>query len=172
MFSSDLPGVNPATLNEMILYYRLMTKWSGLGDSMELSRMGLSQSHIEDLPKVSNIIAFSFFVTLRCCLYSTYFSLMSKIESTPRLYSIAQCTKFPFQQVFICPNRTPNKRVTFVSLRRWNLSWNFRTRNAQCFLHNSLHGSSNLLVLDTLEWKFDGPYEYIIFFILTLVNNL
>jgi hypothetical protein len=43
MFSSDLPGVNPATLNGMILYYRLMTKWSGLGDSTELSRMGLSQ---------------------------------------------------------------------------------------------------------------------------------
>jgi hypothetical protein len=40
---SDLPGVNPATLNGMILYYRLMTKWSGLGDSTELSRMGLSQ---------------------------------------------------------------------------------------------------------------------------------
>jgi hypothetical protein len=43
MFSSDLPGVKLATLNEMILYYRLMTKWSGLGDSTELSRMGLSQ---------------------------------------------------------------------------------------------------------------------------------
>jgi hypothetical protein len=31
----------------MILYYRLMTKWSGLGDNTELSRMGLSQS-VED----------------------------------------------------------------------------------------------------------------------------
>jgi hypothetical protein len=27
----------------MILYYRLMTKWSGLGDSTELSLVGLSQ---------------------------------------------------------------------------------------------------------------------------------
>jgi hypothetical protein len=44
VLSSDLSGVNPATLNGMILYYRLMTKWSGLGDSTELSRMGLSQS--------------------------------------------------------------------------------------------------------------------------------
>jgi hypothetical protein len=44
MFPSDLPGVNPATLNGMLLYYRLMTKWSGLGDSTELSRMGLSQT--------------------------------------------------------------------------------------------------------------------------------
>jgi hypothetical protein len=43
VFPSDLPGVNPATLNEMLLYYRLITKWSGLGDSTELSRMGLSQ---------------------------------------------------------------------------------------------------------------------------------
>jgi hypothetical protein len=43
MFSSDLPGVNPATLNEMIFYYHLRTKWSGLGDSTELSWMGLSQ---------------------------------------------------------------------------------------------------------------------------------
>jgi hypothetical protein len=44
--SSDLPGYDPATLNEMILYYRLMTKWSGLGDSAKLSRMGLLQSNM------------------------------------------------------------------------------------------------------------------------------
>jgi hypothetical protein len=43
VFPSDSPGVNPAILNEMLLYYRLMTKWSGLGDSTELSRVGLSQ---------------------------------------------------------------------------------------------------------------------------------
>jgi hypothetical protein len=36
--SSDLPGYDPATLNGMILYYRLMTKWSGLCDSTELSQ--------------------------------------------------------------------------------------------------------------------------------------
>jgi hypothetical protein len=39
---SDLPGFDPATVNEMILYYRLMTKWSGLGDTTKLSRMRLS----------------------------------------------------------------------------------------------------------------------------------
>jgi hypothetical protein len=43
VLTSDLPGVNPATLNRMILFYRLMTKRSGLGDSTELSRVGLSQ---------------------------------------------------------------------------------------------------------------------------------
>jgi hypothetical protein len=41
-FPSDLLGVKPTTLNGMLLYYRLMTKWSGLGDSTELSRVGLS----------------------------------------------------------------------------------------------------------------------------------
>jgi hypothetical protein len=40
---SDLPGVNPVTLNVVILYCRSMTQWSGLGDSTKLSRMGLSQ---------------------------------------------------------------------------------------------------------------------------------
>jgi hypothetical protein len=40
--SSDLRGFDPTTLNGVILYYHLMTKWSGLGDSTELSRMGLS----------------------------------------------------------------------------------------------------------------------------------
>jgi hypothetical protein len=49
VFSSDEPGVNPATLNVMILYYHLMTKWSGLGDSTEFSRMGLSQLVLEHL---------------------------------------------------------------------------------------------------------------------------
>jgi hypothetical protein len=43
VFPNDLLGVNPATLNGMFPYYRLMTKWSGLGDSTELSRVGLSQ---------------------------------------------------------------------------------------------------------------------------------
>jgi hypothetical protein len=42
VFPSDLPGVNPATLNGILLYYHLMTKRSGLGDSTELSRVGLS----------------------------------------------------------------------------------------------------------------------------------
>jgi hypothetical protein len=45
--SSDLPGVNPATLNGILLYYCLMTNWSGLDDSTKLSRVGLSQLVLE-----------------------------------------------------------------------------------------------------------------------------
>jgi hypothetical protein len=51
VLSSDLPGVNPATFNGMILYYRLITKRSGLGDSTELLRMGLS--HLFSASKAS-----------------------------------------------------------------------------------------------------------------------
>jgi hypothetical protein len=80
-------------------------------------------SLIEDLPKASFcFIAISFFIILRCCLHSMNFSLMSRTESIPKLYFIAHCTKFPFQRVFICPNRTPDKRVMSILLRRWNLS--------------------------------------------------
>jgi hypothetical protein len=130
-------------------------------------------SLIEDLPKASFcFIAISFFITLPCCLHSMNFYLKYRKESIHKLYSISNCIKFPFQRVFICPNQTPDKRVTFVLLRRWNLSWNFRTRNAQCFLHNSLHGSSNTLVLDALEWKRDGASKYLIFFISTPLNKL
>jgi hypothetical protein len=44
VMSSDLAGVNPATLNGIFLYYRLMTKRSGLGDSTELYWVRLSQN--------------------------------------------------------------------------------------------------------------------------------
>jgi hypothetical protein len=52
---SDLPSVNPATLNGMILYYRLMTKWSGLRDSTKLSRVGLS--HVPTRPTIAPTLA-------------------------------------------------------------------------------------------------------------------
>jgi hypothetical protein len=37
----------------MLLYYRLMTKWSGLGDSTELSRVGLSQVSTLEISQTS-----------------------------------------------------------------------------------------------------------------------
>jgi hypothetical protein len=130
-------------------------------------------SLIEDLPKASfYFIAIPFFITLLCCLHSINFYLMLRKESIPKLYLIAQCTKFLFQRVLICPNRPPDKRVMSVLLRWWNLSWNFRTRNAQCFLHNSLHGSSNLLVLDASVRQLDGASGYLIFFTCTPLNKL
>jgi hypothetical protein len=55
VFPSFLSGVNPTTLNGMILYYRLMTEWSGLGDSMELSRVGLSQKFPSRFQAPTNI---------------------------------------------------------------------------------------------------------------------
>jgi hypothetical protein len=36
----------------------------------------------------------------------------------------------------------------------------FQTRNAQCFCHISLYGSSKLMILDALERNFEGASEY------------
>jgi hypothetical protein len=131
-------------------------------------------SLIEDLPKASFcFIAISFFIILRCCLYSmNFFSLIYRTESIPNLYSIAQCTEFPFQQVFYLPKSDSGQEsyVRFTSVMKSVL--NFRTRNAQCFLYNSLHGSSNPLVLDVLERQLYGASEYLIFSIFTPLNKL
>jgi hypothetical protein len=57
VLSSDLPGVNPATLNGMIRYYRLMTKRSGLGDSTKLSRVVFSHSSTSRLCPNEDVLA-------------------------------------------------------------------------------------------------------------------
>jgi hypothetical protein len=54
-----------------------------------------------------------------------------------------------------------NKRVVPILLRRCNLSKaDFRLRNAQCFCHISLYGSSKFMILDALERRFEGSSEY------------
>jgi hypothetical protein len=47
--SSDLPGFDPTTLNGMILSYHLMTKWSGLGDSMVVTSSQLDSLQLDSL---------------------------------------------------------------------------------------------------------------------------
>jgi hypothetical protein len=40
--SKRFTGRKPDNTQRMLLYYSLMTEWSGLGDSTESSRVGLS----------------------------------------------------------------------------------------------------------------------------------
>ena len=47
---------------------------------------------------------------------------------------------------------------------------NFRTCNVQCSCHISLYGSSNSLILNVLEWEFDGASEYQLFASCTAFN--
>ena len=47
---------------------------------------------------------------------------------------------------------------------------NFRTRNVQCSCHISLYGSWNSLILNALEWEFDGASEYQLFASCTALN--
>ena len=48
---------------------------------------------------------------------------------------------------------------------------NFRTRSIQSFCHISLYGSSNSLILNALEWEFDGASEYQLFASCTALNT-
>jgi hypothetical protein len=102
-------------------------------------------------------------------LHEFLFNVQNRKYTQDLLHFTVHKVSFPMS--LYLPNRTPDKRVTPVLLRWWNLSWNFRTRNAQCFLHNSLHRPSNSLVLDALEWQLDGASEYLIFLICTPLNK-
>jgi hypothetical protein len=128
-------------------------------------------SLIEDLPKASFcFITISFVIILRCCLHfmNFLFNVQNRKYTQALLHRTVHKISFPTSLYF--PKLAPDKRVTSVLLRWWNLSWNFRTHNTQCFLHNS--GSSNSLVLDAFECKLDGTSGYLIFFICTTLNKL
>jgi hypothetical protein len=95
------------------------------------------------------------------------------VQNRKYIQTLPHCTvhKSSFPTSLYLP-KSDSGQVTSVLRRRRNLSWNFRTRDAQCFLHNSLHGSSNSFVLDALEWKLHGASKYLIFFICPLLNKL
>jgi hypothetical protein len=69
--------------------------------------------------------------------------------------------KLSFQWAITRMKWVPNKRVVPILLRWYDVSKaDFRLRNAQCFCHNSLYGSSKLMILDALERRFDRSSEY------------
>ena len=63
----------------------------------------------------------SFFVVLRRYLSFHGFSSLSRLGVAPTNWSNARCTKFSFQQVFICPKRIPIKGVMPLFPRHCNL---------------------------------------------------
>jgi hypothetical protein len=99
---------------------------------------------------------------------------LCNVQNRKYTQSLLHCTvhKISFPMSLYFP-KSDSKQESYVCFTlAMNLSWNFRTRNAQCFLHNSLHGSSNSLVLDVLEYKLHGASEYLILFIFTPLNKL
>jgi hypothetical protein len=80
-----------------------------------------------------------------------FFSLMYRTEYTQALlHCIVHRISFTRSLYFPKSDSGQESYVRFTSAMTSVL--NFRTRNAQCFLHNSLHGYSNSLILDALEW--------------------
>ena len=98
-----------------------------------------------------------------CCLISRIFLSISRTELVLKHCSIAKCTHFSFQQVFIRSKLISNNRVMSIIAALQSVPTNFRTRNIQCSCHISLYGSSNSLILDALEREFHGASEYQLF---------
>jgi hypothetical protein len=95
-----------------------------------------------------------------CCLIFHSFSLTCRTEHVLKHTSKLKFIQLYFQRAIIRMKRVPNKRVVPILLRRCNLSkTDFRLRNAQCFCHISLYGSSKLMILDVLERWFEGASE-------------
>jgi hypothetical protein len=96
-----------------------------------------------------------------CCLIFHSFPFTSRTEHVLKHPSKLKFMKFSFQRAIIRMKRVPNKRVMLILLRQCNLSKaDFRLRNAQCFCHISLYGSSKLMILDALERMFERASEY------------
>jgi hypothetical protein len=88
-----------------------------------------------------------------------YFS--SRTEHVLKYPSNLKFMKLSFQRAIVRMKQVPNKRVVPILLRRCNLSKaDFRLHSAHCFCHISLYGSSKLMILDVLERRFEGSYEY------------
>jgi len=101
----------------------------------------------------------------------TNFSSSSRTEHVPNYCSNSKYSKLSFQRVLIRPKRIPDKRVMLFLLRRRNLSRaDFSMRSAQCLCHNSLHGSSNFMILDALERELDDASACSLFLHCTSLN--
>jgi hypothetical protein len=110
------------------------------------------------------VIIITFSIALYRCLFFHKFSSLSRSDHVEKNSFHAWRMKLSFHQVFIHPQRTPIEWVMRVLLRRCNLSKaDFRLHIAQCFCHISLYGSSNSSILDALELKLDGAYDFQIF---------
>jgi hypothetical protein len=104
------------------------------------------------VPILRHIVITDFYPVLVAASSSTVFLFSCRTELVLKHPSKLNFMKLSFQRAIICMKRVPNKRVVPILLRRCNLSKaDFRLRDAQCFCHISLYGSSNLMILDALE---------------------
>jgi hypothetical protein len=103
-------------------------------------------------------------------LHEFFFNVQNKKYTQALLHCTSHKISFPTSLYLPKSDSGQESYVRFTSAMKSVL--NFRMRNAQCFLHNSLHGSSNSLVLDAFECQLDGASGYLIFFICTPLNKL
>ena len=106
-----------------------------------------------------------------CCLIFTNFSFNFQNRTCTETLLHCEVHEFSFPTSPYSPKIDSEQEscVHFIPALQ-SVPTNFRTRNVQCSCYISLYGSSNSLILNALEWKFDGASEYQLFASCTALN--
>src|SRR6185437_2748055 len=106
-----------------------------------------------------------------CCLIFTNFSFNFQNRTCTETLLHCEVHEFFFPTSPYSPKIDSEQEsyVHFIPALQ-SVPTNFRMRNVQCSCHISLYRSSNSLILNALEWEFDGPSEYQIFASCTALN--
>src|SRR6185312_154176 len=98
-----------------------------------------------------------------CCLIFTNFSFNFQNRTYTETLLHYEVHKFFFPTSIHSPKIDSEQESYVHFIPALQSVSNFRTRSVQSFCHISLYGSSNLLILDELEWEFHGASEYQLF---------
>src|SRR6185369_13430369 len=106
-----------------------------------------------------------------CCLIFTnfYFNFQNRTYTETLLHCEVHEFFFPTSPYSPKIDSEQESYVHFIPALQ-SVPTNFRMRNVQCSYHISLFGSSNSLILNALEWEFDGASEYQLFASCTALN--
>jgi len=99
-----------------------------------------------------------------CCLIFTNFSFNFQNRTYTETLLHCEVHEFSFPTSPYSPKIDSEQEscVHFIPALQ-SVPTNFRTCNVQCSCHISVYGSSNSLILNALEWEFDGASEYQLF---------
>jgi hypothetical protein len=103
-------------------------------------------------------------------LHVFLFNVRNRKYTQDLLHCTVHKISFPTSLYFPKLDSIQETYVRFTSAMKSLMK--FQNAQHSMFLHNSLHGSSNSLVLDALECQLDRTSRYLIFFICTPLNKL
>jgi len=116
------------------------------------------------------IIASINFSLSHCCLIFTNFSFNFQNRTYTETLLHCEVHEFLFPKSPYSPKIDSEQESYVHFIPALQSVPNFRTRSVQSSCHISVYGCSNSLILNALEWKFDGDSEYQLFASCTALN--